>query len=143
MTRGDDWFQPFRVLDDNGDDVTASCAVIAQARVKRASDASRGRAAGGVGPIVGGRWAGYHEIHADREDTRTWWRQVGDWEMGDHPAGRHGLARTIVGGPLPVAPADHCPVPLGVELMALAIEFRSGSIDGRSSSAGLVVVGQH
>ena len=33
VTQGDDWFRPFRVLDDNGvDDVTASCAVIVQAR---------------------------------------------------------------------------------------------------------------
>ena len=48
VTQGDDWFRPFRVLDDNGDDVTADCAVIAQARVAGVGRGG-GCAAGGVG----------------------------------------------------------------------------------------------
>lgn len=104
VTQGDDWFRPFRVLDDNGDDVTASCAVIAQARVKRASDAAEVVPLEVSGPIVGGRWAGYHEIRADREDTRDVVEQVGDWEMEIIPPDDMDVARTIVGGPLPVAP---------------------------------------
>lgn len=104
VTQGDDWFRPFRVLDDNGDDVTADCAVIAQARVRRASDAVEIVQLEVSGPIVGGRWAGYHELRADRDDTADVVEQVGDWEMEIIPPDDLDVARTIVGGPLPVAP---------------------------------------
>ena len=104
VTQGDDWWRPFRVLDDNGDDVTADCAVIAQARVKRASDAAEVVPLEVSAPIVGGRWAGYHELRADRDDTKDVVEQVGDWEMEIIPPDDMDVARTIVGGPLPVAP---------------------------------------
>ena len=104
VTQGDDWWRPFRVLDDNGDDVTADCAVIAQARVRRASDAVEIVQLEVSGPIVGGRWAGYHELRADRDDTADVVEQVGDWEMEIIPPDDLDVARTIVGGPLPVAP---------------------------------------
>ena len=75
------------------------------------------------GPIVGGRWAGYHEIRADREDTRDVVEQVGDWEMEIIPPDDMDVARTIVGGPPPVARRP-LSVPLGVDLMAaLTVEF--------------------
>ena len=108
VTQGDDWFRPFRVLDDNGDDVTASCAVIVQARVKQIVGRIGGRPLEVSGPIVGGRWAGYHEIRADREDTRDVVEQVGDWEMEiippDDMDGTHDRGRAAAG-----RSADRCP----------------------------------
>jgi len=104
VTQGDDWWRPFRVLDDAGNDVTAACDVIAQARVKRGADAVELVPLEVEGPIVGGRWDGYHAIRADRDDTADAAERVGDWEMEIIPPDDMHVARTIVGGPLVVAP---------------------------------------
>ena len=91
------------------------------------------------GPIVGGRWAGYHEIRADREDTRDVVEQVGDWEMEIIPPDDMDVARTIVGGPLvslrrPLSRAG------GVDLMAaLTVEFPQTVVDGRVRRRRIVV----
>lgn len=103
VTQGDDWVRPFRVLDENDDDVTDQCEVIAQARVKRSADAVE-LVPLTVELIVGGRWDGYHAIRADRDDTTDAAQQVGDWEMEIIPPDDLGAARTIVGGSLVVAP---------------------------------------
>ena len=106
VTQGDDWFRPFRVLDEGGVDVTGDCDVIVSARVQRDAQAAVLVAAYVDGPIVGGRWAGYHAIRADRADTAevTAWGAA-DWEVEITPPGAD-LARTIVGGPLIVAPQN-------------------------------------
>ena len=103
VTQGDDWFRPFRVLDESDVDVTATCQVVAQIRVARSSGATV-MVPVSISPVTGGRWDGYHALHADRDDTDSVSPQVGDWEMEIIPPDSLDMARTVAGGPLVVAP---------------------------------------
>lgn len=104
VTQGDDWFQPFRIKDPDGVDRTADLEAIAQVRVERSSGAPL-LVPADIVVISSGVLTGWHAIRVDRADTAdiAVWGRGGDWEVEVILPGED-VARTVLGGPLRIAP---------------------------------------